>query len=203
MQIFHACADSVYQALFSAHTKEPGDKATFRWHYVNSVICQLMEVAPWPTCLSHDVCNMSLVVLTHLNVISSILILFPFLTGTFEPVRDITLKNTSYTVLVQWSPPNHLPSIPPTNYNITIINTTSAGIIDSDTLTTTNHTFHLDPEHLCSVLLIRIVAYNQWLNGQPGETAWSLGGMVIRRCLQLNNLLVYGCCTTGSYDSHL
>ena len=113
--------------------------------------------------------------------------------GTFEPVRDITLKNTSYTVVVQWSPPDHLPSIPPTNYNITIINTTSAGIIDSDTLTTTNHTFHLDPEHLCSVLLIHIVAYNQWLNGQPGEIAWSLGGMVI---VPLQTCICLASCTS-------
>ena len=119
-----------------------------------------------------------LVVLIHL--ISSLPSFVSFFsTGTFEPVHDITLENTSYTVLVKWSPPEHLPSIPPTNYNITIINTTSADILESDTLTTTNHTFHLDPEHLCSVLLIRIVAYNQWLSGQPAEIAWSLGGMYV------------------------
>ena len=141
-----------------------------------------MEVVPWSTCLSHDtpmsVASVTFLVVHTLNFISSLFCIL-FSIGTFEPVHDITLENTSYTVLVKWSPPEHLFSIPPTNYNITIINTTSAEIIESDTLTTANHTFHLDPEHLCSVLLIRIVAYNQWLSGQPAEIAWSLGGMYV------------------------
>ena len=91
-------------------------------------------------------------------------------------MRDIALTNISYSVTVRWSPPPYLPSLPPTGYNITIINTTTEETISQATVSVTNYTFQLDPEHLCSILRIRVVAYSQLLGGHTADHVWSLGG---------------------------
>ena len=97
--------------------------------------------------------------------------------GTYEPVRDISLTNISYSVTVQWSPPPYLPSLPPTGYNITVMNITTNETISQGTVSITNYTFELNPEHLCSILRIRVVAFSQLLGGYTADHVWSLGGL--------------------------
>ena len=67
--------------------------------------------------------------------------------GTYEAVRDITLTNISYSITVRWSAPTHLDTLPPTGYNITIINTTNDDIITQATVSLTSYMFQLEPEH--------------------------------------------------------
>ena len=108
-----------------------------------------------------------------------IIIVLPFPTvGTFDPITRIDITNTSYTIHVSWDPPLHHPAVPPTGYNITVINTTSSDTISSASISNTEYSFELLPTQLCSVLIIRVAAFNQWLTGHPGERVWSLGGML-------------------------
>ena len=134
-----------------------------------------LESSAQRTCFT-ETCKVSISLCT---AVCSLFDVLPPTAGTYEPVRDISLTNISYSVTAQWSPPPYLPSIPPTGYNITVMNTTTNETISQGTVSVTNYTFELAPEHHCSILRIRVVAFSDLLGGYTADHVWSLGGMCL------------------------
>ena len=105
----------------------------------------------------------------------SYILLYPI--GQYSGVGDIHFSNESFTVEASWNHPYHLVDVPPTRYNCTVSILGTGEYLN----TTVNHentscSFVLDENLICDVLVIEVVAYNQWIKGDIETAYWSLGG---------------------------
>ena len=97
--------------------------------------------------------------------------------GKYASVGDIHFSNESFTIEARWNRPYHLNGVPPTGYNCTVAILNNGQNLN----TTVNHdntscTFELEEDMICHVLVMEVVAYNQWIWGETEIAYWSLGG---------------------------
>ena len=100
-----------------------------------------------------------------------------FFVGQYAGVGDIHFSNDSFAIEARWNRPYHLDGVPPTNYNCTV----STLGTEEDLNTTVDHenascSFMLEEDMICDVLVIEVMAYNRWLEGDMERAYWSLGG---------------------------
>ena len=100
--------------------------------------------------------------------------------GQYASVGDIHFSNESFIIQASWNRPHHLVGVPPTGYNCTVLILSTGDYLDTTVnVENSSCSFELEENLTCAVLVMEVVAYNQWLGGDVETTFWSLGGECI------------------------